>query len=188
MAATDQDVILTAGEDATLTFTVTSGETFTVMAATAADPVAITTDRPHGLSTGAKVTITGCIGLDEANVTANAITVASGKTDEFTLDSVDGSGGSAYTGGGVVTVPTNLTGADPINWAMRTHALSSADSLAKTGSIVTAAAGTCSVTVADTDTDSLEPRAYFQQLKVTDSSGNETVVATGTLSLLPKIV
>ena len=72
-----------------------------VIAATNASPIAITTGAPHGLSTGDKVFLTGVTG----NTAANGvwiITVTGGSN--FTLNGSAGNG--AYAGGGSVYLPT----------------------------------------------------------------------------------
>lgn len=53
----------------------------------------------HGLSTGAVITISGVGGMVEINDLTFTITVTNANT--FTLDNVDGTGYSAYTGGGI---------------------------------------------------------------------------------------
>lgn len=42
--------------------------------------------------------------------------------------------------------------------------------------------GVCTVTISDTDTDSLTARTYWHELKRTDA-GSETVITTGTVEL-----
>ena len=45
-------------------------------------------------------------------------------------------------------------------------------------SLTTPASGLCTVTIADTDTDSIEPGRYYHELKRMDD-GNETVLSQG---------
>lgn len=48
--------------------------------------------------------------------------------------------------------------------------------------LTTPLSGICTVTIEDTDTDSLDPRTYFHELKRTNA-GNETVLTTGSVLL-----
>lgn len=48
--------------------------------------------------------------------------------------------------------------------------------------------GEVEVAIADTDTDSLPPGEYYHELETVDASGNVTVVATGTITLLQNLV
>lgn len=75
---------------------------------------------------------------------------------------------------------TNFTGAT-VNFWMATHELASTNALEKLG---TGADGSVSVSIADTDTDSLNPGVYYYELKTTES-GVETVVAWGNVDLAP---
>lgn len=85
------------------------------------------------------------------------------------------------------TTPQNITG-----WSLSyrwKRSLSDPDSdavLTKTTSsgitLTTPASGVCTVTIADTDTDSLEARTYYHELKRTDA-GSETVLTTGSVLL-----
>jgi hypothetical protein len=82
------------------------------------------------------------------------------------------------------TTAINIT-AYTIAWKLYTHPMASSAALTVAGVITDAANGVCTVTVADTDTDSLEPRVYWHQLKVTDGSANESVVSRGNVTLKP---
>lgn len=85
------------------------------------------------------------------------------------------------------TTAQNITG-----WSLSyrwKRSLSDADSeavLTKTTSsgitLTTPGSGICTVTIADTDTDSLEARTYYHELKRTDA-GSETVLTTGSVLL-----
>lgn len=70
----------------------------TITAATNASPIAVTS-AGHGLSTGARITISGVAGNSAANGT---FTITKTGADTFTLDSSTGNG--AYTSGGVWNV------------------------------------------------------------------------------------
>lgn len=48
--------------------------------------------------------------------------------------------------------------------------------------LTTPVSGICTVTIDDTDTDSLTPQTYYHELKRTNS-GSETVLTTGTVLL-----
>lgn len=97
------------------------------------------------------------------------------KTFTFTVYQSDG------------TTAQNITG-----WALSyrwKRSLSDPDSdavLTKTTSsgitLTTPASGLCTVTIADTDTDSLEARTYYHELKRTDA-GSETILTTGSVLL-----
>ena len=84
------------------------------------------------------------------------------------------------------TTAKNISGAT-VSSVFKTHPLSANAVLTIAGTNV--GSGTdnnqFSVVVADTDTDSLEPRVYHHTAKVTDSSSNETFVARGTANLNP---
>lgn len=69
-----------------------------ISAATQANPVAVTTSSSHGYSTGDQVFISGVAGMTELNGKFFVITVTGATT--FTLDSIDGSGYTAYSSGG----------------------------------------------------------------------------------------
>lgn len=85
------------------------------------------------------------------------------------------------------TTPQNITG-----WSLsyrwkRSPADADSDAvLTKTTAsgiaLTTPVSGICTVTVADTDTDSLQPQTYYHELKRTDA-GSETVLTTGTVVL-----
>jgi len=185
-AKTRQNLTATVDEDKDIVYTVTTGGKFTVVEASAANPIAIDTEEAHGLTTGDYVKITGVRGNETANVTANAVTVTD--VNSFTLNSVDGSSESAYTGGGVVEPTINLTGFSA-EWSMRTHPLSSNDVLNKTTSsgiaLTTPTGGVLTVTIADSDTASIEPRVYYHELEIVTAGGLKTTACTGTLNLQP---
>lgn len=77
-------------------------------------------------------------------------------------------------------VAVNLTGAT-VAWTMKTHPLSPTAILSAAGGGIPSGGdnNTFTITIADTNTDAIEPRVYFHTVKVTDSSANETIVATG---------
>ena len=75
--------------------TTTDSTTFTVVAATNASPIAITTSVNHGLSTGDTVAISGVGGNTNANGTF-VITVTG--NNSFTMN--DSTGNATYTSGG----------------------------------------------------------------------------------------
>jgi len=75
-----------------------------VSAATNATPIQITSSSPHGLSTGALVTITGVQGNVAANGTFPVTVV---NTNNFTLNGSQGSG--TYTSGGTIYLPNNFS-------------------------------------------------------------------------------
>lgn len=81
--------------------TAIGGPIITLTAASNASPIAVSTASPHGLQTGAQVTVGGVLGNTAANGTFT-ITVT-GPLD-FTLDGSTGNG--AYTGGGMVSQPS----------------------------------------------------------------------------------
>jgi hypothetical protein len=71
-----------------------------------------------------------------------------------------------------------------LSWMLKEH-LSDADNVAlltKTTSsgitLTTPTSGVCTVSIADTDTDSIVPGRYYHELKRTDA-GNETVLSHG---------
>jgi hypothetical protein len=74
--------------------------TKTILAATQANPVAITATS-HGFSSGDAVMITGVAGMTQINDKLYRVTVPG--PDTFTLDGVDGSAFGAYTGSGTAT-------------------------------------------------------------------------------------
>lgn len=86
------------------------------------------------------------------------------------------------------TTAQNITGWTlSYMWKRSPSAADSAAVLTKTtaaGGIVltTAASGICTVTIADTDTDSITPGTLYHELKRMDA-GNETVLTTGTVLL-----
>ena len=69
-----------------------------------------------------------------------------------------------------------------ISWVMFTHPLSAEDAaLTIAGAVVgDGSAGEFTVTVADTATDSLEPRVFFHEAKITSGAAVESIVAIGT--------
>ena len=67
-----------------------------------------------------------------------------------------------------------------VSWKMFLHSLSGvAATLAIVGAVTGGGANTLTVTGADTQTDSIEPRVYSHELKITSSGGTETIVALG---------
>jgi hypothetical protein len=72
-------------------------KTQAITGATAADPVVITSN-DHGLQTGDTCTITGVVGMVEIN--DRTFTVTRVDANEFSLDSEDGTGHTAYSSGG----------------------------------------------------------------------------------------
>jgi hypothetical protein len=88
------------------------GQAFNVTGATNVNPIKVTTDKAHGLTTGDAVTIKGVMGNTAANV--SGVTVHVVDTTSFTLDATAGNG--AYTDGGTVQTPkTNGESADIFN-------------------------------------------------------------------------
>ena len=74
-----------------------------------------------------------------------------------------------------------------ISWVMFTHPLSAvAAALTIAGAVVgDGSAGQFTVTVADTATDSLEPRVYHHEAKITSGGPVESIVAIGTADWRP---
>ena len=109
-----------------------------ITAATAADPVVITSDN-HGLDNGDKIVITGVSGMTELN--GNTYYVAGKTNDTFQLndedgDTIDGTGFTTYTSGGQIQKATNntpvtitgATAADPVViTTLAAHGLSDGD-------------------------------------------------------------
>jgi hypothetical protein len=84
-----------------------TGDAVSVLAATNASPIAITTASPtNSLITGSQVTITSVNGNTAANVAGNFIHVID--STHFTLDGTTGNG--AYTGGGTVNTASPRSG------------------------------------------------------------------------------
>lgn len=75
--------------------------TYTITAATAANPVVVTS-AAHGLFNGDQILITGVAGM--TNLNGNTYTVASATTNTITLSGTDGSAYSAYTSGGSIAL------------------------------------------------------------------------------------
>lgn len=75
----------------------------TVIGATAATPIVITTLEDHGLVTGMTVSVIAVIGVPEANTSAT-VTVLTSTT--FEMDGTSGTG--SYSFGGVVEVPNDM--------------------------------------------------------------------------------
>lgn len=87
-------------------------ETATIEAATAADPVVITTTANHGLANGDTILITDVAGMVELN--DNTYVISAAAADSLTLTGIDGTGFTAYTSGGAIrkvapAVPAQLT-------------------------------------------------------------------------------
>jgi hypothetical protein len=78
-----------------------AGPVITVVAASNASPIEITTASPHGLQSGMSVTISGILGNTAAN---GAFTITVTGPDKFTLNGSTGNGG--WTGGGTVSLPS----------------------------------------------------------------------------------
>ena len=78
---------------------------------------------------------------------------------------------------------TLLTDATAIKWEL-SKTLSSANLVTKdlTDGVVADSDTQCTVTLATTDTDSISGK-HYHELRVTDSTGNEAVVSTGTLDI-----
>jgi len=87
--------------------TLDNGATLSLTAATAANPVAVTSTA-HGLSTNDHVRITGVTGMTELEGRVFQITVSDANT--FTLNGEDGSGRSAATAGTVEQVAPSVSG------------------------------------------------------------------------------
>lgn len=83
------------------------------------------------------------------------------------------------------TISWAISGADftgdTIDFWMATHELAAANTLEKSG---TGGVATASVSIADTDTESLNPGVYYYEVKATES-GVETVLAWGNIDLAP---
>ena len=113
----DQDVQLIAGGNMTIvrnsanSLTIAAlmgGVSKSISNATATDPVVITTTNAHDYTEGTPVTIVDVIGMTQLNGNEYYADVLTGNsmalyTDEFLATSVDGTGFTAYTSGGVVT-------------------------------------------------------------------------------------
>ena len=67
-----------------------------------------------------------------------------------------------------------------VSWKMFLHPLAAvAATLTIVGVVAGGGANTLTVTGADTLTDSIEPRVYSHELKITSAGGTETIVALG---------
>lgn len=75
----------------------------TITAATAANPVVVTSST-HGLANGTVVVITGVVGMTELN--GRAFVVANQATNTFELKGVDGTAYTTYASGGSATPQT----------------------------------------------------------------------------------
>lgn len=84
-----------------------------VKSASNASPIAVTTELPHGLATGAAVSLAQVLGNTAANGVGQTITVTG--PSSFTIDGSTGNG--AYTGAGVVYWGTGLGGSFYVNFA-----------------------------------------------------------------------
>lgn len=85
------------------------------------------------------------------------------------------------------TTAQNITGWTlSYMWKLKPSDADAAAVLTKTTSagiaLTTPASGICTVTIEDTDTDSLTPQTYYHELKRTNA-GSETVLTTGTVLL-----
>ena len=186
-AATRQNVTIYKGEAPTLTIRVASAEKLVVKAATAANPVAITTHGDHGLTTGDRVFVAGVLGVTAADGN-RAVTVVD--TDNFTLDGVDGSIDPAYAGGGTITPLRDLS-TDTAAWKLKTHQLSTATALiSKTSAAgeIALSNGELAITLVAADTSTLNPRLYYHEARITDVSSLPTTVATGHVDLKSTII
>ena len=71
-----------------------------------------------------------------------------------------------------------------VSWKMFLHPLSAVSAaLTIVGAVAGGGANTLTVTVTDAQTDSIEPRVYSHELKITSAGGTETVVALGSADL-----
>ncbi len=97
---TGEDRVLTPG--AAIPFKIANNTTtYTITAATAANPVVVTS-ADHGLFNGDQILITGVAGMTSLN--GNTYTVASATTNTVALSGTDGSAYSAYTSGGSIAL------------------------------------------------------------------------------------
>ena len=83
------------------------------------------------------------------------------------------------------TTAVDITGATPINWEIRVHALSAIQTLGKTAAITDALNGVFRVTLAAAD--SIATRVYAMQAEMTLSS-EKSVVAQGSFHVKPRII
>lgn len=72
-----------------------------------------------------------------------------------------------------------------IAWEAAKHPFTAA-TLTVAGAVVgDGSAGQFTVTLTDIATDAIEPRVYYHDAKITDGSGNEVVVARGSIAFVP---
>ena len=182
-----QNITIFLGEALTLTVRVAAAADLSVNAATSANPVAITTLGEHGLTTGDRVFVEGVLGVTSADGN-RAVTVVD--TDNFTLDGIDGSGDPAYAGGGVITPLRDLS-TDSAEWALKTHELSAVDALiakSSPNSGITLSNGELAIVIGVSDTENLEPRVMYHEVRLTDTNSKPVTVATGAVSLRSTII
>jgi hypothetical protein len=74
---------------------------YTITAASQANPVQVTTSAAHGRTTGDRIQIESVVGMTQMNDRLYTITVID--ATKFTLDGIDGTGYTAYGSGGTVT-------------------------------------------------------------------------------------
>lgn len=96
---------------------ITEGE-WTIVAATNANPVKITTSQPHGLATGAEVLITEVAGMTQINNRRFTITEVMGQPTQFTLDSENGTTHGVYIASGVYKTVFLKTTGSLQNWTV----------------------------------------------------------------------
>ncbi len=83
------------------------------------------------------------------------------------------------------TTPVDITAATPINWELRTHALSLTQILAKTGTVTDGPGGVFRITLAPAD--SIATRVYAMQVEMTLSS-EKSIVAEGSFHAKPRTI
>src|SRR5574340_899717 len=85
----------------------------------------------------------------------------------------------------------NITGCT-IRWVLRKEAASGTALLTKTTAsgitITNGVAGLCSIALADTDTDDIDPGVYYHEMSVVDTLGNVSTVLTGRCTVYPSAV
>ncbi len=184
-----QNITIFLGEALTLTVRVSAAVDLSVKEATAANPIVITTLGEHGLATNDRVFVAGVLGVTTANGN-HAITKVD--SDQFSLNSVDGSSDPAYGGGGVITPLRDLS-TDTAEWKLKAHELTDSAvaaliSKATGGSGITLSNGEMAIVIAAADTASLEPRVMYHEVRLTDTNNLPVTVATGAVSLRSTII
>lgn len=130
----------------TLTVSAVTNPSFSVLLATNASPIVVTTTAPHGLATGAQVTISGVVGNTAAN---GVFTVTVTGASAFSLNGSTGNGAYTVFTGTVLTGPITITTATP-------HGLSTGQCVVVAGIIGNSAAnGQWAITVPSTTTFTL---------------------------------